>query len=169
MRPALGLRTKRALAIYASVIGLAYVMVGLLEMASAFYIWFLRPGAEEALIILPGLPAEDLFGGFSSLVIGLVLLQAVRLRKPGRDENVAFVLVGSLLAIVFGVLYILVFVANGVSALLAGGEELADWLASGWLNDVLRPEIWLFVFALPAAIVSWRAARAIVGEEGVGG
>ena len=164
MRPALDPRTRRALAVYGSVMGLAYVIIGLLEVVNAFYTWFLRPGAEEVLIALPGLPAGDMFGGFSSLVVGLVLLQAARLWRPGRDEDVAFVLVGSLLAAAFGVLYILVFVANGVSALLAGGEELAEWLAGGWLADVLRPEIWLFVLALPAATVSWRAARAIVSE-----
>ncbi|HEW89897.1 MAG TPA: hypothetical protein ENG43_00955 [Candidatus Bathyarchaeota archaeon] len=169
MRPALDPRTRRALAAYGSVMGLAYVIIGLLEVVNAFYTWFLRPGAEEALIALPGLPAGDLFGGFSSLVIGLVLLQAIRLWRPRRDEDVAFVLVGSLLAAAFGVLYILIFIANGLSALLAGGEELADWLASGWLADVLRPEIWLFVLVLPAAIVSWRATRIIVGEEGVRG
>jgi len=164
VRPALDPRTRRALAVYGSVMGLAYAIIGLLEVVNAFYTWFLRPGAEEALIALPGLPAGDLFGGFSSLVVGLVLLQAVRLWRPGRDEDVAFVLVGSLLAAAFGVLYILVFVANGVSALLAGGEELAEWLACGWLADVLRPEIWLFILVLPAAIASWRAARIIVGE-----
>ena len=164
MRPALDPRTRRALAVYGSVMGLAYAIIGLLEVINAFYTWFLRPGAEEALIVLPGLPAGDLFGGFSSLVVGLVLLQAARLWKPRRDEDVAFVLVGSLLAIAFGVLYVLIFAANGVSALLAGGEELADWLASGWLADVLRPEIWLFVLVLPAAVVSWRAARIVVGE-----
>jgi len=164
MRPALDPRTRRALAVYGSVMGLAYVIVGLLEVVNAFYTWFLRPGAEEALIALPGLPAGDLFGGLSSLVIGLVLLQAIRLWRPGRDEDTAFVLVGSLLAVAFGVLYVLIFVANGLSALLAGGEELTEWLASGWLADVLRPEIWLFVLVLPAAIVSWRAAGIIVGE-----
>ena len=169
MRPALDPRTRRALAIYGSAMGLAYVIIGLLEVINAFHTWFLRPGAEEALIALPGLPAGDLFGGFSSLVIGLVLLQAIRLWRPGRDEDTAFVLVGSLLAAAFGVLYILIFIANGLSALLAGGEELTEWLASGWLADVLRPEIWLFVIALPAAIISWRAARAVVGEEGVEG
>ena len=115
MRPALDPRTRRALAVYGSVMGLAYAIIGLLEVINAFYTWFLRPGAEEALIVLPGLPAGDLFGGFSSLVVGLVLLQAARLWKPRRDEDVAFVLVGSLLAAAFGVLYILVFVANGVS------------------------------------------------------
>jgi len=164
VRPALDPRTRKALAVYGSVMGLAYAIIGLLEFINAFYTWFLRPGAEEALIVLPGLPAGDLFGGFSSLVVGLVLLQAARLWKPRRDEDVAFVLVGSLLAIAFGVLYVLIFAANGVSALLAGGEELADWLASGWLADVLRPEIWLFVLVLPAAVVSWRAARIVVGE-----
>lgn len=162
MRPTLDPRTRRVLAVYGSVMGLAYVIIGLLEVINAFHTWFLRPGAEEALIALPGLPAGDLFGGFSSLVIGLVLLQAIRLRRPGRDEDTAFVLVGSLLAATFGALYILIFIANGLSALLAGGEELAEWLASGWLADVLRPEIWLFVLVLPAAIISWRAARAIV-------
>ena len=162
MRPALDPRTRRALAVYGSVMGLAYVIIGLLEVINAFHTWFLRPGAEEALIALPGLPAGDLFGGFSSLVIGLVFLQAIRLRKPRRDEDTAFVLVGSLLAATFGLLYILIFIANGLSALLAGGEELAEWLASGWLADVLRPEIWLFILVLPAATVSWRAARAIV-------
>ncbi|RLI10008.1 hypothetical protein DRO33_06025, partial [Candidatus Bathyarchaeota archaeon] len=69
-----------------------------------------------------------------------------------------------LLAAAFGVLYILIFVANGLSALLAGGEELTEWLANSWLADVLRPEIWLFVIALPAAVASWRAVRTIVGE-----
>ena len=162
MRPALDPRTRRALVAYGSVMGLAYVIIGLLEVINAFHTWFLRPGAEEALIALPGLPAGDLFGGFSSLVIGLVLLQAIRLWRPGRDEDTAFVLVGSLLAATFGALYILIFIANGLSALLAGGEELTEWLASGWLADVLRPEIWLFVIALPAAMISWRATRAIV-------
>ena len=165
MQSALGPMVRRKLAVYASALGLAYVIVGLLEVANAVYILFLRPGAEEALVVLPGLPAEDLFGGFSSLVIGLVFLQAVRLWKLERDEDIAFALVGSLLAATFGVLYVLVFVANGASALLAGGEELATWLASGWLTDALRPEIWLFVLALPVARVSWRATGIIVGKE----
>jgi len=169
MRSALSLRAKRTLAVYASVLGLAYVMIGLLEVTNAVYTQFLRPGAEEVPIALLGLPAGDLFGGFSSLVIGLVFLQAVRLWKLGRDEDVAFVLVGSLLATTFGVLYILVFAANGVSALLAGGEELAAWLASGWLTDALRPEIWLLIPVLPVVTVSWRAARIVVGEESVEG
>jgi len=149
--------TCRIISIYALTVGLAYIAVGAVELANALYTWFVAPGAEEALLPLPGIPAGDLFGGLSSLVVGAVLVRAVPLWKS-RREDLAFVLVGTLLACIFGVLYLLLSAANALSALVAGGEELAEWLASGWIADLSRPEIWLFAASIPMAILSWRGA-----------
>jgi len=147
-------RMCRRLAAYVAAIGLTYIIVGVLELANAAYTLFIAPEAKQPLIGVTGIPADDIFGGLSALVIGAVFLRAIGLWRLER-ESMAYILGGTLLSAVFGVVYLLIFAADGLSALiaLAAGEE-AEWL---WLSELLRPEIWLFIASLPMALVSWRS------------
>ena len=136
-------RTCRFLASYSMAMGLSYLAIGSLELLNAICSWFLP--SVGPLFKWPGFPTDDLFGALSSMVIGLVFLYPRGLWRQKR-EDIAFVLVGTLLASTFGVIYILALLAQALSSLLAGG---------GFWMDFPRPEIWLFLCSLPLAISSW--------------
>ena len=140
-------RACRRMAIYSLALGIAYISVGLLELANAISSWLL-PGAGP-LIRSPWLPPSDVFGAFSSMVIGAVFSHVRGLWK-GKQEDIAFVLVGTVLSGTFGVLYVLVSVADALEALISGRGALGT-LSAG----LMRPEIWLFLTALPLALASW--------------
>ena len=53
------------------------------------------------------LPSDDLFGGLAALVIGAVFFGAIPLWKA-RYESIGFVLVGALLSVTFGAVYLLI-------------------------------------------------------------
>jgi len=74
-----------------------------------------------------------------------------------------FMLVGAFLSSVFGVLYLLIVLADGIEALLSslsGGEWTWNWLTDGAAGTgILRPEIWLFLASLPLAFFALKRAR----------
>jgi len=109
--------------------GLKLLEVRMREMR----IWNIQPALLCTILgMVIGIPA-DLFGGFALLVIGAVYLTGVSDLFSGKMEGVSFVLVGSILTGVFGILYILMMGADGLMYLL--GE--------------VRPEILLFLTAVP--------------------
>ena len=136
----------RGLGLYALVLGVIYVSLGSMEFILGFFDMFLG-GTPLSCLWIP----VDLFGGFSAFVIGLTYLAAVRLLK-GEYESISYVLVATMLSTVFGVLYVLIFLANGLSAYLSGEE----W---SWIVDLARPEIWLFISSTPLAYSTWSTAR----------
>lgn len=149
-------KVPRWMKVYSPSVGVAYLILGVMELLNAVYTTLLKPGAEAPLIGLTGIPPGDWFGALSSILIGILLLMP--LLSEGWDA-LAYMLGGTLLSAVFGVLYVLILGSNTLSAVLAGGEELRAWLAGGWLTYALRPEIWLFVSAVPLTVKVWLRAR----------
>ena len=141
---------------YAAILGIIYLITGAIEFAAGLYN-LLLPGAVEKLF---GFPA-DLFGGFSSLVIGAAY-SGVLLRR-GKQESIGFQLIAILLSIVFGVLYLLIVCADGFGTLVStfeGEEWTWEWLISGSAGTgILRPEIWLAVASLPLAYIVFIVER----------
>jgi hypothetical protein len=139
-------------AVYSTVIGILYAVVGLLEILVG---WGDLIGTGEPLIAPLELGAlnvipPDVFGGIMLIIIGAVYLAGVKQQAKGNREGLSFLLVGSLLAGVFFVVHLLIMLANGVGFVF----QFEDWLEWIWLDD-LRPAIWLFILALPGAYLAY--------------
>jgi len=144
----------RRIAVYAIMLGIAYVIVGASEFALGLWDLF-SPGTAVNFF---GVPA-DLFGGFAAVVIGATYLGAVLVLK-GKHEALGFILIGTFLSAIFGALYLLIVGADGFGTLLAfweGQEWTWEWLTKGSAGSGLfRPEIWLFFASLPLAYFTLR-------------
>lgn len=144
-------------AVYAAVLGIIYTIIGAFEFTTGFWD-LLSPGAAESLLGMP----VDLFGGFAALVIGAVYLGAMQLLK-GKCESLGFVLIGVLLSVVFGALYLLIAGADGFEALLVfwkGEDWTWNWLTSGTAGSgLLRPEIWLAFASLPLGYFTLKVTK----------
>jgi hypothetical protein len=153
----LGEGARRSVVVYSVILGILYIIIGSIEFTTGL-LDLPNPGTVESILGMP----VDLFGGFAALVIGFVYLGATSLWK-GRYESLGFVLVGTMLSAVFGVLYLLIVGADGLEAYLAclGGENWTwDWLTSGTAGTgLLRPEIWLFFASLPLLIYTLKITR----------
>jgi len=149
----------RYMAVYSAVLGVFYSIVGSVEFATAFWNWFIAPGDNLSLL---GLPCDDLFGGLAALIIGIVFFGAIPLWKA-RYEAMGFVLVGALLSVTFGAVYLLTVGADGFGTLLAylSGEEWTwEWLTAGTLGvGFLKPEIWLAFLSVPLGYAALKATR----------
>ena len=147
------------MAVYAVVLGVFYIIVGSVEFTTAFWNWFIKPGDNLSLL---GLPCDDLFGGFAALITGAVFFGAIPLWKA-RYEAIGFALVGALLSVTLGVVYLLIVGADGLETLLAylSGEEWTwEWLTAGTLGvGFLRPEIWLAFLSAPLGYTALKAAK----------
>jgi len=146
----------RRIAIYAIMLGIAYVIVGASEFALGLWdLFFLGT------VNIFGVPI-DLFGGFAAAVIGATYLGAVLVLK-GRYESLGFILIGTFLSAIFGVLYLLIVGADGFKSLLAfweGQEWTWEWLTKGSAGPGLfRPEIWLFFSSLPLAYFTLKITK----------
>ncbi len=122
----------RGMGVYALLIGVLCVVFGLLEAALVFM---------ECEIWIP----RDLFGGLALIVIGAVYLSGVRELLEEKNEGISFLLVGSILIGVFGILHILMIGADWLMYLLGEVDEFP-------VVNALRPEILLFVAAFPVIV-----------------
>lgn len=113
------------MALYAGLLGLIYVAVGVLEIVGGLAVGWIP---------------HDTFGGLVMLVVGSVYLCGVRELALGKEEGISFVLVGVMLSWVFGVLYLLMMGASLLDALVVGERALLD----------VRPEVILPLLTLPA-------------------
>jgi len=103
-----------------------------------------------------GLKGEELFQIFPNDVFGgliLIVISAIFLRGITHDEHDAFLCFGSVMLAVFGVLYILVFFANGLDAWIVGDE----WNPI----DDLRVEIVLLPLTIPGLVALNRARKTL--------
>lgn len=147
----------KSMVAYAVILGILYITIGSIEFATG--LWdLLAPGAAESILGMP----IDLYGGFATLVIGAVYFGAIPLWRE-KYESLGFVLVGVLLSVVFGALYLLIVGADGFGTYLAylDGESWTwEWLTSGTAGPgLLRPEIWLFFVSIPLGIFAWRTTK----------
>lgn len=151
--------TGRFMAVYATILGASYIIIGSIEFATAFWNWFIKPGGGLSLL---GLPCDDLFGGFAALVIGTVFLGATPLWKANY-ESIGFAIVGALLSMALGAVYLLIICADGFGTYLAylSGEEWTwKWLTAGTLdNGLFRLEIWLGFLSAPLEYAALKAVK----------
>ncbi|KYH38590.1 MAG: hypothetical protein AYL28_003140 [Candidatus Bathyarchaeota archaeon B23] len=139
------LRLSRGVALYAGVLGVLYLAIGLIEFLSGLISYF---GGSSPWWMSPWIP-QDIFGGLSAMVIGLLYIASTTSWR--RYESIGYLLVATLLSAVFAVLYLLIAGANGLDSLIVGEE----W---SWMEDISRSEIWLLPPSLPPLIISWRMA-----------
>lgn len=137
-----------ALAVYSFVIGTLYTIFGILEILIGWgeFVGTGVPLIQPIELAGVNLVPPDVFGGIMLIIIGAVYLTGVGQQGRGEREGLSFLLVGSLLAAVFFVVYVVIMLANGVGYAF----QFEDWLEWVWLDD-LRPGIWLFLLALPGA------------------
>ncbi len=111
--------------LYSSLLFVLTLTIGVIEVL----------GIPEVFLI-----PRDVFGGFV-----LIVISAVFLRGLTSGEIEPYFCFGSLLLAVFGILYILVLIANCIDALIVG-EEITP------LND-LRVEILMLPLSFPGVIL----------------
>jgi hypothetical protein len=156
----MGQRIEKLAAIYAVALGITYLVFGVMELTLGLYNLFPLMTSRN----LAGIVPADVFGGLATLVIGATYLSALFLWKSAH-ESWGYVLVGLFLSAVFGILYLLMVCADGLSSLLTfleGGEWTWEWLTGGSAGTgLLRPEICLFFASLPLAYLTLRRIKEI--------
>lgn len=154
-------KDRKYIMIYATVLGVLFMVVGFIEFITAFWNWFIVPTRSLCLLTLP---CQDLFGGLAALTIGAVFLRGVMPLWRGRYEAIGFILVGSLLSATYGIVYLLIIGADGFNAYLSylsGAEWTWEWLTQGTLETgILRPEVWLAFSSIPLGILALRVTKA---------
>lgn len=117
---------------FALVTGSLYIVFGVLQAV-----------ASSGSIDIPLVPGS-IMGAFVLIVIGSVFLFGHKELKEGIADGVAFIVVGIMLSIIFGILYLLVMGADSVSAYIISSEDFHDWTP---LDD-LRPELYLSLLSI---------------------
>jgi hypothetical protein len=103
--------------VFAAVIGTLYLLFGILEIGSWIF-----PGLAVA--VMEVVPA-DVLGGFVLCVIGLVFLAGVQGLRSGKPGAVAFLFVGLLLSLAFGLITFLAVGAGWLETALFG--DMSEW------------------------------------------
>ena len=137
--PDFDLGTGKRLAGYSLVLGIVYLVFGLIEVFG---------GTGET---IPG----DVFGGLALLVIASTYLNVVVELSNGEHRGLSFLIGGLLLSAVFGVLYPISICADGLEYLI-GGADMFPVIAD------IRPEIWLFLASLPLVYQAWKLTRDLI-------
>ena len=133
----------------ALLLGCSYVLIGIIQSASGIIrVLSGRPitsgllySITEALYI-----PHDVLSGFILILLGTVFIFGFLELRAGIAEGIAYVYVGSLLAIIFAGIYLLVTTGNVLEAYLLMSEDFIGWTP---LDD-LRPEIYLGLASLTA-------------------
>ncbi|HDO20981.1 MAG: hypothetical protein NDF53_04975 [archaeon GB-1867-097] len=133
------IKNGKLLTIYISILSLLYAATGILEIISALLNLIIGIG-------LSWIP-PDLFGGFSALVISAIFFKAIFPWRRRKKAN-PYLLGATLMSMIFGTLYILIFIATGIDAYIVNEE----WK---WITDLMRPEIWLAAASTPLTYMAW--------------
>ena len=112
--------------------GIIYVMFGVLQATAA-----------TGLLDIPLVPGNAI-SVLVLFVIGAIFLSGYRELKDGIPEGIAFIHVGIMLSLVFGIIYCLVMGANAFEAYVLENEDFEDWT----FVDGLRPELYLAFLSL---------------------
>ena len=104
--------------VFAAVMGILYVGCGLLGIGS----WIV-PGLAAMAVVPP-----DILGGFVLCIIGLVFLAGAQGLQSGTPGAAAFLFVGLLLSLAFGLVAVLTIGAGWLETALFG--DLAEWSAA---------------------------------------
>lgn len=125
-------------AVFATVMGALYLGFGILEIGS----WIV-PGLA-AIAVVPA----DILGGFVLGVIGLVFLAGVPGLRSGTPGAIAYLFVGLLLSLAFGLVAFLVIGAGWLETALFG--DLSEWSAA----EIAVPMLYLVLGSL-AGYAAW--------------
>ncbi len=119
---------------YAAILGIIYLIIGMVEFTAGLYDLF-SPGAVEGLLIFPA----DVFGGFSAFVTGAAYTIGGVSLLGRKQEAIGFLLAAFLLSMVFGGLYLLIVGADGFETLISLCEG-GNGHGSGWPQPGREPE-----------------------------
>ena len=114
------------------VTGGLYIFTGILQALTG-----------SGLVSLPLFPGSFM-GAFVLIVIGSVFIFGHRELSESNPEGQAFIVVGILLSILFGILYLLVIGADSISAYILKSDDFDDWT----LLDDIRPELYLSLLSI---------------------
>jgi hypothetical protein len=137
--------TKTRMGIYCIILGALNIVIGLTQ----FIMGILEIFAIE-LLEIAFLP-PDLFMGMCLAVIGTVFIFGVRPLLDKDDTGVSFLVGGSLIAIGFGILYLLIMISHSFMFLIQA-EDFETWT---FLVDIV-PALWLSAFSIPGFIVAMK-------------
>jgi len=104
--------------IFSGIMGALYLVVGVLQIGSWVF-----PGLAAWEVVPP-----DVLSGFVLCVIGLVFLAGVPGLRSGTPGAIAFLFVGLLLSLAFGLVAVLTVGAGWLETALFG--DLAEWSAA---------------------------------------
>jgi hypothetical protein len=127
--------------IYSLLTGILYIVFGVLQTLHGFG---LDIGIGDALLL-----AEDGIGGLVLIVIGLVFLFGFGRSSKNPAEGISFTFVGTVLGLFFGVIYILILLADLFEAKVLVSEDWEEWV----LLDSIRPGLYLGIITLLGYLV----------------
>ncbi|MCW4010744.1 MAG: hypothetical protein NWF05_09015 [Candidatus Bathyarchaeota archaeon] len=148
----LNMKIGRSIAAYSLIVGLFYLVFGLLELVNGLSQTFGLKWAITA--VNPAIVSPDIFSGVTLAIIGLIFLFGVRPQWMANKDAASYLAVGTLLATVFFAVYLAIMGSHAVGwgvyhiAPEPYADIFADWAEWIWLDD-LRPGIWLFALAVP--------------------
>jgi hypothetical protein len=136
---------------YVGIVGLLYVLVGLIEVYTGFGVTIAALDPIANLFRVVG----DPFNGFVLLVIGLVFMKGAGPASSGDREGISYVVGGAIMASVLLGFYVLNAFSNGLGFVL--GFE--DWLEWTILDDI-KPGAILWIATIPSLLMArnpkWR-------------
>lgn len=118
--------------VFAAVMGILYVGCGLLQIGSGLF-----PELAAMEVVPP-----DILGGFVLCIIGLVFLAGAQGLQSGTPGAIAFLFVGLLLSLVFGLVAFLAIGAGWLETSLFG--DMAEWS----LAEMAMPMLYLALISL---------------------
>ncbi len=126
----------KILGVLSLIFGILFIAIGIAELMASL-------GIYEAAYI----PA-DIFGAFSGIVTASVFLVGASNLLKNKDKGMYFLMVGSLLGVILGLLYIVIPVSGGLDTWILNtfAGESGEWS----FMDGFRYEILLFVPSLLA-------------------
>ncbi len=127
----------RIIGIYSAIIGIAYIVYGLIEMVG----WTVRA------VQFPLSPTPDIFAGFILLIIGSILIYRIKALLDMKYEGLSFLFVGLVLSAIIGMMYILIMGADALDAVIVGEPWNFDTAAYN------LPAIVLFILLLPGWLI----------------
>ena len=127
-------------AIFGALLGLLYLFFGVMQMI----VWLGYDPAWTSALYIPGDP-----GGFVLIIISSVFLWGVKELKDGISEGVAYVYMGILLSLLFGIISIMMMGADALGYYTLGADE--PW---GPLDN-MRPALYLALAGVTGLLI-WR-------------
>jgi len=133
----------RNIAIVSMVLGLIYLVIGIVEIVSIF--------TQYRIFLIPA----DIIGGFVAVTIGLTYIFGIRGLFRGNKQDLGFPLVASILAALYFSIYSLILLADAAECYILKNEEYSGWTPM----HSLRIEILVGAIAIIIAVGIWRRIK----------